>query len=76
MRFLCYNFLYNGVYVNPLKDADRLAPEERGGGGGGGGGWGQQAQAVETIPRRPVPFATWSIYDIITLWLKYTLYFF
>ena len=31
MRFLCYNFLYNGVYVNSLKDADRLAPEERGG---------------------------------------------
>ena len=42
----------------------------------GGGEWGQQAQAVETIPRQPVPFATWSIYDIITLWLKYTLYFF
>ena len=50
--------------------ADRLAPEE---GGGSGGEWGQLAQAVETIPRRPVPFATWRNYDIITLRLKYTL---
>ena len=35
--------------MTPLKDADRLAPEE-----GRGGEWGQLAKAVETIPRRPV----------------------
>ena len=59
MRFLCYNFLYNGVYVNPLKDADRLGRKvER------GGEWGQLAKAVEIILRQPVPFATWRIYNI------------
>ena len=41
---------------------------------GRGGEWGQLANAVETIPRRPVPFATCRIYDLLTLWLKYTLF--
>ena len=57
----------NGVYVNPLKDADRLAQEE-----GRGGEWGQLAKALETILRQPGPFVTWCIYVIITLWFKYT----
>ena len=55
------------MYVTPLKDADRLVPSE-----GEGRGVGSTRPAAETIPRRPVPFATWHIYDIVTLWLKYT----
>ena len=61
----------NGVYVTPLKGANRLAPA-----GGWGKGEGREVgstrPAADIIPCQPVPFATWRFYDIVTLQLKYT----
>ena len=44
----------------------------RGGKRKGGGGAGSTRPAVETVPRWPDTFAMWHIYNIVTLWLKYT----
>ena len=53
------------VYVNPL--VNQLAPAEE-----EGRGVGSTCPAAETIPRQPVLFATWRIYNNVTIRLKYT----
>ena len=54
---------------DPSEGRQPTAPAE---GGRGGGEAGSTRPAVETIPQRPDTFATWHIYDIVTLQLKYT----
>ena len=54
--------------MTPLKDVSRLLQQR---GEGEGGEVGSTCPAIKTIPRRPYSFATWQIYNILTLWLKY-----
>ena len=63
----------HSFYVNPLKGADLLAPEEREGRGGSGINFPMQLKPFRNDLSRS-PRGAFTVYDIIILRLKYTLF--
>ena len=62
--------LRDGRVCDPSERHQPTAPAE--GGEGKGGEWGQLAQLLRPFRADPTLLPTWSIYNILTLQLKYT----